>query len=86
MITDSIINVLLFIPYLLLEGLNSFEFNLTFPDNMFEIIKDITCGVAYVIPIARLMPIFTVRIAILILKISWASVCRIKSFIPGYSN
>ena len=86
MITDSIINVLLFIPYLLLQGLESFDFNLSFPDNFFEIIKDLTCGVVYVFPIVRLMPIFLTRIAIMILKISWASVCRIKSFIPGFSN
>ena len=86
MITDAIINVILFIPYLLLQGLNSFEFNIKFPDNMFEIIKDLTCGVVYVLPIVRLMPIFICRIGIYALKIAWACICRVKSFIPTFGN
>lgn len=82
MITDLIINVLMGLPYLLLSSLQSLDFNIKFPDDLFEIIKDLSVGVAYVLPITRLMPILIARIGIAIFKICWASVIRVKSFIP----
>lgn len=82
MITDLIINVLLGLPYLLLSSLEPLDFNIKFPDDIFEILKDLCVGVAYVLPVARLMPILITRIGIAIFKICWASVIRVKSFIP----
>ena len=82
MITDAIINAFLFVPYLLLSGISSFNFNLTFPADMFEIIKDITCGVVYVLPVARLFVLFQITIALYTFKIAVALVVRAKSFIP----
>ena len=83
MITDIILNIIFSIPYVLLSGLDSLNFNLTFPEDMFEIIKDLTIGVSYVVPIVRLMPIFSTTISLMVFKIIWALVIRIKSFIPS---
>lgn len=82
LITDLIINVLLSIPYLLLSGIDLLGIEFYFPDNMFEIIRDLTVGVNYVVPIARLTPIFLACLGLAVFKIYWAIVVRIKSFIP----
>lgn len=82
MITDAIINIIFLIPYGLLSAMDSLNIELSLPADMFEIIKDLTVGVNYVVPIERLMPIFVVMISLSVFKIVWAIVIRVKSFIP----
>lgn len=82
MITDVIINIIFLIPYGLLSAMDSLNIVLSLPADMFEIIKDLTVGVNYVVPIERLMPIFVVMISLSVFKIVWAIVIRVKSFIP----
>lgn len=82
MITDAIINIIFLIPYGLLSAMDSLNIVLSLPADMFEIIKDLTVGVNYVVPIERLMPIFVVMISLSVFKIVWAIVIRVKSFIP----
>lgn len=86
MITDVIFNILFFIPYGLLSALDSFNIKFTIPADMFEIIKDLTVGVNYVVPVDGLMPIFITMISLSIFKIVWAIVIRIKSFIPAMGS
>ena len=82
MITDAIINIIFLLPYGLLSAMDSLNFELTLPADMFEIIKDLTVGVNYVVPVERLMPIFITMLSLSIFKIVWAIIIRIKSFIP----
>lgn len=80
MITDFIINSFIQIPYVLLSSLPDFhfEFNSTFFDTLSHFLQI----VSYVLPVKGLMPILVSSFGLTFLKISWALVLRVKSFIP----
>lgn len=86
MITEAILNFLFYLPYSILQAVSVADVTISIENNTFEIIKDLTCGVAYVVPVARLMPIFLTRIGLMIFKVSWAIIIRVKSFIPTMGN
>lgn len=80
MITDAILNVLFYVPLLLVNALPAVDFAM--PDNVFNGIDTFVSNVAYVIPIRALMPILVSSFSISCFKIFWALLLRIKSFIP----
>lgn len=82
MITDLIINVIFAIPYALLSSMQGLDFNLELPSNFFNTLENLSSGVGYVIPVAKLLPIFVVTIALYSFRIVWAIIIRVKSFIP----
>lgn len=86
MITDLIINILMAIPYFLLNGLESLNFNLELPNNFFTILNEFSSGVGYVLPVSKLLPIFFITISLYCFRIYWSLVIRIKSFIPGMGS
>lgn len=86
LIIDSIINVLLFLPYQLLSGLDSLNFSFSFPDNIYDTLYNLTVGVAYVLPLKWLLIVFAVRTAVYFWRIPYSIVLRIKSFIPSISG
>lgn len=82
MITDLIINVFLFLPTALLQGLSALDFSFSFPDNIYYTLYNLSKGVAFVLPLKFLISISAVRIAIHSFRFIWSLVLRIKSFIP----
>lgn len=82
MITDLIINALLFFPTLLLSQLDKLDFSFSLPDNVYDILYNLTVGVAYVLPLPWLFVIFGIRTAVYLWRIPYTLLLRIKSFIP----
>lgn len=80
MITDKILNILFYFPLLLAKALPDMDFSI--PDNVFNGFNTFLFNVGYIIPIKALMPILVSSFAISTLKIMWALIIRIKSFIP----
>ncbi|MDE6775299.1 MAG: hypothetical protein K2J37_03230 [Ruminococcus sp.] len=80
MITDMILNILFYLPLMLVKALPKINFSL--PDNVFDGIDTFLSNVGYILPINALMPILVSSLAISVFKISWALIIRIKSFIP----
>ncbi|MDE5763515.1 MAG: hypothetical protein K2N49_00175 [Ruminococcus sp.] len=80
MITDTILNILFYLPLLLLKALPRINFSL--PDDVFNGFSDFLSNVGYVVPMKALLPILASSLAISTFKISWALIIRIKSFIP----
>ena len=86
MITDAIINALLFFPTLLLTQLESLNFSFSLPDDIYNTLYNLTVGVAYVLPLPWLLVCFGVRTAVYLWRIPYSIVLRIKSFIPSISG
>lgn len=86
MITDAIINIFLFLPTLLLQQLSGIDFNFSLPDGIYDTLYKITVGVSYVLPLTWLFVCHGVRTAVLIFRLPYAIVLRIKSFIPTISS
>lgn len=82
MITDLIINALLFLPTLLLSQLDHLNFSFSLPDNIYDILYNLTVGVAYVLPLPWLFVCFGIRTAVYLWRIPYSLILRIKSFIP----
>ena len=80
MITDLIINLLLKIPLMLLELLPDIDVSL--PENVFDGINTFFANVGYALPVLQLMPILIISNALMLFRVAWALVIRIKSFIP----
>ena len=80
MITETIISLFTFIPLQLLKALP--DFSIEFPDSVFDGFVNILSGLAYILPIAGLLPIFAISIGMSVFKVAWALVIRTKSFIP----
>ena len=81
MLLEAIVGILLFIPNLLFSMLPTIEF--TIPDNILSGVSDIFAMVGYFFPIAALLPILVMSLALDMFRIVVAIVVRIKSFIPG---
>ena len=86
MITDAIINVLLALPLALLHQLDNLAFSFSIPDEVYNTLRNLTAGVAYVLPVWFLVECAAVRIAVHLWRLPYAIVIRIKSFIPTISG
>ena len=84
MITEAILNVLAFIPNLLLDGMQGLSLSL--PDNIFNGLNSIFGCLGYIFPISGLLIILGISFAIKNFQIIWAIILRIKSFIPTMGN
>lgn len=82
MITDLIINAFLFLPLLLLTGLETLDFNFSFPEGVYDTLYNISKGVAFVLPLKFLLSIFAIKLSIHAFRLVWSIVIRVKSFIP----
>lgn len=80
MITESILNILAFIPNLLLDNMNSIS--LSIPDNIFSGLDSIFNCLGFLFPISGLLVILGISFSIKSFQIIWAIILRIKSFIP----
>ena len=76
MITEGILNILAFLPNLLLDSLGSIS--LSIPSNIF----DGNC-LGFIFPISGLLVILGVSFTIKNFQIIWSLILRIKSFIPS---
>lgn len=86
MITDSIINVFLYLPYTLLTLLSPLTFVFVLPDNIYDTLYNISVGVAYVLPLKWLLVVFGIKTAVYLWRIPYTIFLRIKSFIPSISG
>lgn len=82
MITDAIINALLFLPTLLLQGLDNLNFSFELPSGIYTTLYNISKGVGYVLPLPFLISISVIKIGIHSFRLVWSIILRIKSFIP----
>lgn len=80
MIVDAICYAIVGIPLLLLNMLGSFT--LEIPRGVFDGLHEITYALGYVLPMAGLIPILYISFSVNAFQIVWATVLRIKSFIP----
>ncbi|MCL2018319.1 MAG: hypothetical protein FWG70_01050 [Oscillospiraceae bacterium] len=80
MITEAIINLMMFLPEKLIEMLPELEFTIpkVVNDNILNVLK----GVAWVFPTVLLLPLFASSLAVDMAKIVMAIIARVKSFIP----
>lgn len=80
MITESIMNMFLFIPRVIIDMIPVTTIDL--PNSVTGVATQLLDGVGYVFPILGLMPILLNSILLDIFKVTWALLIRIKSFIP----
>lgn len=80
MITEGILNILAFIPNLLLDNLGSIS--LSIPSNIFDGLNSIFNCLGFLFPISGLLVILGISFTIKNFQIIWSIVLRIKSFIP----
>jgi hypothetical protein len=81
MIIEKIVEVFLGIAEWLLNFLPDLNFEL--PVGFMEIIGNIFYGVNYFVPLNQVLPILVISFGITGFRIVWATVLRIKSFIPA---
>lgn len=83
MIFDKFIEFLL-LPVDFLIGLlpDMSGLNELVPDNVLSSLSDLFGVLGYVVPWAGILPIFGISFAILSVRLSWAIIIRVKSFIP----
>ncbi len=80
MITEGILNILAFIPNLLLDSMEGIS--LSIPNNIFDGLNSIFNCLGFLFPIKGLLVILGISFAIKSFQIIWSIVLRIKSFIP----
>lgn len=80
MLIDSFISIVFSPVYALLSLLP--DIDLSLPDNIFDSISSILSNVAYVLPVAPLLPILAISLSLSVFRATWALIIRIKSFIP----
>lgn len=81
MITEAILNVIAFIPNLLLDSMSGIS--LSIPDNIFDGLNNIFNCLGFLFPISGLLIILGISFTIKNFQIIWAIILRIKSFIPS---
>lgn len=81
MITEAILNVLAFIPNLLLNNMSGIT--LSIPSNIFDGLNSIFNCLGFLFPISGLLIILGISFTIKNFQIIWAIILRIKSFIPS---
>lgn len=82
MVTDAIINTLLFVPYKILSSLPLPDIEFSLPDDVFNGILQFIQTVAYIMPVKGLLVWVTFTILLDNFRIIWAFILRVKSFIP----
>lgn len=80
MITEAILNVLAFIPNLLLDNMQGIS--LAIPDNIFNGLNNIFNCLGFIFPISGLLVILGISFTIKNFQIIWSIILRVKSFIP----
>lgn len=80
MITEGILNILVFIPNTLLDSMDGIS--LSIPNNIFEGLDSIFNCLGFIFPIKGLLIILGISFSIKSFQIIWAIILRIKSFIP----
>lgn len=80
MITESILNILCFIPNILLNNMNGIS--LSIPNDIFSGLDSIFNCLGFIFPIKGLLIILGISISIKAFQIIWAIILRVKSFIP----
>lgn len=84
MITEAILNILAFIPNLLLDGMGAIT--LSIPSNIFDGLNSIFSCLGFIFPISGLLVILGISFTIKNFQIIWSIILRIKSFIPRYGG
>lgn len=84
MITEGILNILAFLPNLLLDSLGSIS--LSIPSNIFDGLNSIFNCLGFIFPISGLLVILGVSFTIKNFQIIWSLILRIKSFIPSMGS
>ena len=82
MITQAIIDFLCYIPLMLLNSLDSLGFDIAVPDAFFTGLRSLMNCLAFIFPVAALLPILAFSFSVRFFQIAWAIILRIKSFIP----
>ena len=80
MITEAILNILTFVPNLLLDSLSGIS--LSIPNDIFNGLNNIFNTLGFIFPISGLLVILSISFIIKNFQIIWAIILRIKSFIP----
>lgn len=80
MITEAILNVLAFIPNLLLDSISSVEISIS--NDVFNGLNSIFNCLGFLFPISGLLLILVLSFSIKGFQIIWSIVLRVKSFIP----
>lgn len=80
MITEGILNILAFVPNLLLDNMEGVS--LSIPDNIFDGLNSIFNCLGFLFPISGLLIILGISFSIKTFQIIWSIILRIKSFIP----
>ena len=80
MITEGILNILAYIPNLLLDSIDAISISI--PDNIFNGLNSIFSCLGYVFPVSGLLVILSLSFLIKNFQIIWSLILRIKSFIP----
>lgn len=84
MLLTALIDVLLFIPRMIINLIPNFDF--VFPVDVMRGLVSITYGIGYFLPVVELMPILIFSIVFKSGKIVMEIIYRIKSFIPTMGN
>ena len=79
MITNLILDLLFYVPNLLLENIPNFE--LSIPEGVFNGLSHICAFIGW-FPIRQILPILGASIVLSFNRAVWALIIRIKSFIP----
>jgi len=80
MIVDAILDLVLSVPIALLDALPEVNFEIS--ENVFNGMETFFGSVAYALPVVQLLPILIISNALMLFRVAWALVIRIKSFIP----
>ena len=80
MITEGILNILAFLPNLLLDSMGGISISI--PENIFDGLNSIFGCLGFVFPVSSLLVILSLSFLIKNFQIIWSLILRIKSFIP----
>jgi len=80
MIVDAILDLILSVPLALLNALP--DINIEISENVFNGMETFFGNVAYALPVVQLLPILIISNALMLFRVAWAIVIRVKSFIP----
>lgn len=82
MITNTIINILLIVPLMLLNTINSLDINLELAEEHFNAFKSLVGHVNYILPMGTFVICMSIKLLIRFWNLPYAILLRIKSFIP----
>lgn len=82
MVTDAIINTLLFVPYKILSTLPLPDVDFDLPDDVFSGFLQFLQTAAYILPMKGLLVWVTFTILLDNFRVIWSFILRVKSFIP----